>query len=158
MPALKGKKNYAIRLSELGREMSVHTILYHNAVAERLGLNATDHRCLDFILRTGGVTAGQLAKATGLTTGAITGIIDRLEKAGFARRQSDAKDRRKVIIVSRPERAAEIEKIFGSMARSMARVMSSYSAKESDVLIDFMERVGEVMREENLKLRAEGKK
>lgn len=154
MSGLNGKKNYANELSALGREMSVHTILFHNAVAERLGLNATDHRCLDFILRVGGVTAGQLAKATGLTTGAITGVIDRLEKAGFARRQSDAKDRRKVIIVPRPERLPEIEKLFASMARSMGRVMSSYSARESQVLIDFMQRVSEVMRDENLKLRA----
>jgi DNA-binding MarR family transcriptional regulator len=153
-----GKKNYGQVLGELGREMSVHTILFHNAVAERLGVNVTDQRCLDYILRMEGVTAGQLSRATGLTTGAITGVVDRLERAGFVRRGSDPKDRRKVIIVARLERLPEIEKLFVSMARNMGRVMSRYSAQESRILIDFMQRVGEVMRQENLKLRNPTKK
>jgi len=150
-----GRKNHALELQELGREMSVHTILFHNAVAERLGLNVTDHRCLDYILRAGGITAGQLSRATGLTTGAITGVVDRLEKAGFARRQADPKDRRKVIITVRPERLPEIEKLFASLARNMGRAMSGYSARDSNVLVDFMRRVRDVMRQENLKLRSE---
>ena len=153
MASSNGKKNYTQILGELGREMSVHTVMFHNAVGERLGLNLTDHRCLDLILRLGGVTAGQLSKATGLTTGAITGVIDRLEKGGFARRQPDPKDRRKVIIVPLPERLPEIQKLFASLSRSMGRVMSSYSGREAEIVVDYMRRVLEVMREENLKLR-----
>lgn len=148
-----GKKNYGEILGELGREVSVHTIMFHNAVAEHLGINITDHRCLDYIVRRGGVTAGELSKVTGLTTGAITGVIDRLEKAGFARREPDPKDRRKVIVVPRAERFPEIQKLFASLARNMGRVMSSYSGREAEIVLDYMRRVSEVMREENLKLR-----
>jgi DNA-binding transcriptional ArsR family regulator len=83
---------------ELGREVSARMVMFHQAIAERLGLNATDHKALDLLGRAGPITAGELAELTGLTTGAITGIIDRLEKAGFVRRENDPKDRRRVII------------------------------------------------------------
>ncbi len=133
--------------------MGVHVIMFHQAVAERLGLTITDHKCLDFVLREGSVTAGQLSRLTGLTTGAITGVIDRLEKAGFARRQPDPHDRRKVIIVARPERLHEIGRLFESLGRNMGRVMSHYSPREAEVIVDFMQRAVDVMRDENLKLR-----
>lgn len=154
MASLNGKNNYALKLSELGREMSVQTIMFHSAVAERLGLNATDHRCFDYILRMGGVTAGQISRETGLTSGAITGVIDRLEKAGFARRQADPKDRRKVIIMPRPERLPEMQKLFAPLSRSMGRMMSHFSERESEVLVDFMKRCSDAMRQANLKIRS----
>lgn len=153
MASSNGKNNYAVKLSELGREMSVQTIMFHSAVAERLGLNATDHRCFDYILRMGGVTAGQLSRETGLTSGAITGVIDRLEKAGFARRQADPEDRRKVVIVPRPERLPELQKLFAPLSRNMGRIMSRYSAHDSEVLVDFMKRASDIMRQANLKIR-----
>jgi DNA-binding MarR family transcriptional regulator len=154
--ANNGERNYGQELEELGRQMGVHSVMFHQAVAERLQLNVTDHKCLDHILHNRNVTAGELSKATGLTTGAITGVVDRLEKAGFVRREPDAHDRRKVIIVARQEKIREVAKLFDSLSRNMARVMSSYSPRESEVLIDFMSRVSEVMRQENLRLR--GKK
>lgn len=149
-----GKNNYALKLGDLGREMSVQTIMFHSAVAERLGLNATDHRCFDYILRMGGVTAGQLSRETGLTSGAITGVIDRLEKTGFARRQADPKDRRKVVIMPRPERLPEMQKLFAPLSRHMGRVMSNYSSRDSEVIVDFMKRVSDAMRQANLKIRS----
>src|SRR5918994_2391650 len=80
------------------REMSTETIMFHQAVADELGLNITDHKCLDLIHRFGSMPAGRLAELTGLTTGAVTGIIDRLEKAGYARRANDPNDRRRTIV------------------------------------------------------------
>src|SRR5579862_3079248 len=80
------------------RQLSAATILFHQAVADRLGMNITDHKCADILARTGPITAGELARRTGLTTGAITGVIDRLEKAGFVRRVRDENDRRRVIV------------------------------------------------------------
>src|SRR5438270_3489198 len=80
------------------RQLSAATILFHQAIADRLGLNVTDHKCLDILERTGPMTAGEMAQQTGLTTGAITGVIDRLEQAGFVRRAEDPNDRRRVII------------------------------------------------------------
>src|SRR6266852_1771624 len=80
------------------REMSAATIMFHQAIADRLGMNITDHKCADILSRTGPITAGELAQRTGLTTGAITGVIDRLEKAGFVCRAKDPSDRRRVIL------------------------------------------------------------
>jgi DNA-binding MarR family transcriptional regulator len=153
LASTKASKNYGTLLQELGREMSVHTIMFHSAVAERLGLNATDQRCFDYVLRMNGVTAGQLSRFTGLTSGAITGIIDRLEKGRFVKRHSDPKDRRKVIIVPLPDRLSELQKLFESLQRSMTAAMSRFSEKEGAILVDFMQSVVNVMRDENLKLR-----
>lgn len=66
------------------RETTTVTILFHQAIADRLGMNITDHKCAGILARSGPITAGELARRTGLTTGAITGVIDRLERAGFA--------------------------------------------------------------------------
>jgi DNA-binding MarR family transcriptional regulator len=150
----KHNKDYGQAFTELGREMSVHTVMFHNAVAERIGLSVTDHKCLDYVLRVGSVTAGQLAKHTGLTTGAITGVVDRLEKAGFVQRLPDPKDRRKVLISPLRDRLPELTKLFGSLGRNMAGIMNHYSAREAELVLDFMNRVVSVMREANLKLRA----
>src|ERR1700744_359744 len=77
------------------RETSALGVLFSQAVASRLGIASSDLECLDIVVLRGPVTAGELATATGLTTGAITGVIDRLEQAGFVRRTRDAADRRK---------------------------------------------------------------
>src|SRR4030081_3058399 len=84
------------------RDASGQGVLYSQTVAERLGINSTDLECLDCVVLRGPLTAGELAEATGLTTGAITGVIDRLERAGFARRESDGNDRRKVLVRALP--------------------------------------------------------
>src|SRR2546427_10347158 len=81
-------------LNEAARRQSTATVLFHAAVAERLGLSATDHKYADLIARQGPMTAGELADRAGLTTGAITGVLDRLEQAGGGRRERDPHDRR----------------------------------------------------------------
>jgi DNA-binding MarR family transcriptional regulator len=81
------------------RELSTRTVIFHHFVGERLGLNPTDHKCLDIIIRaTNPITAGPLADETGLTTGAITGVMDRLEQAGYVKRERDPNDRRLIFI------------------------------------------------------------
>src|SRR5262249_31217925 len=82
----------------LGRALSTAVILFHEAVASRLGLGAAEWRCLDLLDREGPATAGRLAELSGFTTGAITGIVDRLEKAGYVRREPTPRDRRSVIV------------------------------------------------------------
>src|SRR5436190_6482385 len=93
------------KLSELGRKMSTQTVFLHQAIAQSVGLNATDTKCIDLILRgpEGSVTAGRLSEMTGLTSGAITHILDRLDRRRFIERTRDAGDRRKVFIRVRPE-------------------------------------------------------
>lgn len=103
---------------ELGRELSARTLMFHAAIAERVGLSATEHKALDLLSRSGSLTAGQLAEVTGLTTGAITGLIDRLEKVGFVRRERDSSDRRKVVIHPVIEKIEqEIVPLFVSMSQ-----------------------------------------
>jgi DNA-binding MarR family transcriptional regulator len=136
------------------RQLSAATVMFHQAIADRLGMNVTDHKCADILSRTGPITAGELAERTGLTTGAITGVIDRLEKAGFVRRARDPSDRRRVIIeplLKRMER--QIGPLFESMAGATAELCARYSAQELAVIRDFTARASQMAHEETTKLR-----
>jgi DNA-binding MarR family transcriptional regulator len=145
-------------LNDEFRQLSTATIMFHQAIADRLGMNLTDHKCADILLRSGPMTAGELARRTGLTTGAITGVIDRLEKAGFVRRAKDPGDRRRVIIEPLPERIErEIGPLFESMARAMAELCGQYSTQELAVIRDFTARSHQQAYEEIRKVR-EGEK
>src|SRR5580698_5332338 len=114
-PALSRPKTRAALMEELEHAMrrsSAQGVIFGQTVANRAGISASDLECLDFLNLEGRVTAGRLAEVTGLTTGAITGVVDRLEKAGLARRERDANDRRKVFIVVVPEAAAKIGQFY----------------------------------------------
>jgi DNA-binding MarR family transcriptional regulator len=143
-------------INEKFREMSTETIMFHQAVADILGLHVTDHKCLDFIYRFGAMPAGRLAELTGLTTGAITGIIDRLEEAGYVRRTNDPKDRRRTIV--EPTRNKKLEKkielLFIPLRDRMHKLLSSYSDSELAFLLDATTEMLEQTREESIKLRS----
>jgi DNA-binding MarR family transcriptional regulator len=138
------------------REMSTETVMFHQAVADELGLYITDHKCLDIIHRFGAMPAGRLGEMTGLTTGAITGMIDRLEKAGYVRRANDPKDRRKTIVepVRNKKLERKIEMIFMPLHEAMHRFLSSYSDSELTLLLDIMTKLIEQTREESKRLRS----
>ena len=139
---------------DLGRELSTWTILFHQAVAERLGLNVTDHKCLDFLGREGPVTAGRLAEVSGLTTGAVTGVIDRLENASFVRRREDPKDRRRVFIEPVPGAERRIGPLFASLRKEMGKMTSRFTDAQLDVIADFLQSSIDVMREETHRMRS----
>jgi DNA-binding MarR family transcriptional regulator len=131
----------------MGREIGARTILFHQAVANITGVSITDMKCLDYVDRGGDVTAGDLARLTGLTTGAITAAIDRLEKAGLARRERSETDRRKVFIRTRQSPLAEkIAPIFESLAKEAAQLTTRYTTRELEVIKDFGQRSIEMMR------------
>jgi DNA-binding MarR family transcriptional regulator len=139
------------------RELSAATIMFHQAIADRLGMNVTDHKCAGILAESGPITAGELAERTGLTTGAITGVIDRLEKARFVRRAKDPRDRRRVVvepILKQMER--RIVPLFDSMARATAELCARYSAQELAVILEFSARAREMAYDEIRKLRAAG--
>jgi DNA-binding MarR family transcriptional regulator len=139
------------------RQLSAATVLFHQAVADRLGMNMTDHKCADILERNGPMTAGELAERTGLTTGAITGVIDRLEKAGFARRAKDPGDRRRVIIEPCRKRIERvIAPLFASMARASAELCARYSTEELALIREFTVRAHQMALEEARKLRDGG--
>jgi len=123
------KKNDSARaLLDQGRDVGTAAIMFHQPVADRLGLNPTDHKCLDLVHRAGGATAGDLADWTGLTTGAVTGLIDRLERAGFVRREDHPTDRRKVVVRVVPESLPEVGRLFASLGEGMLALCARYSA------------------------------
>src|SRR5215475_12551849 len=98
---------------------------FENLAAERLGVNRTDLHCLNAIENAGGLTAGDLAKEAGLTSGAVTGVVDRLERAGFARRVPDPTDRRRVKVEVTPKFYARAERIWGPLAAEWEESLAS---------------------------------
>jgi DNA-binding MarR family transcriptional regulator len=137
------------------REISTETIMFHQAIADVLGLHTTDHKVLDFIYRYGPMPAGRLSELTSLTTGAVTGIIDRLEKAGYVRRVNDPKDRRRTIIeLTRNKKLQrKLEDIFTPLSMRMHKVLSSYSDNELAFLFNVLTKSLEQSHEELMKLR-----
>ncbi len=111
---------------------------FDQAVADALGIHRTDMRCLDFLERNGGATAGQLADATGLTTGAITTVIDRLERAGLARRMPDASDRRRVLVEPTPEALARASGYYAEHIKQSERLYRRYTEEEMQLLLSFV--------------------
>jgi DNA-binding MarR family transcriptional regulator len=140
---------------EKRREMSTETIMFHQAVADILGLHITDHKCLDLIHRYGAMPAGRLAELTGLTTGAVTGIIDRLEEADYVRRTDDPNDRRRIIVEPTKNKKWErkIETIFIPLHERMHKLLSSYSDSELAFLLDVLTKTLDQSHQELMKLR-----
>jgi len=107
-------------------------------VADYLGLNRTDTRCLDMIERLDGVSAGRLAEESGLSTGAVTTVLDRLERAGYARRTHDPGDRRRVLVELTPEARRELEDLFAPLAEATMRQLEGYTTDEVSLVRDFL--------------------
>jgi DNA-binding MarR family transcriptional regulator len=152
------KQQSKATIADIAREsrlMSSLSVLFGEAVAERLGIHHTDMETMDFLNVYGPMSAGQLAERTGLTTGATTRLIDRLERAGYVRRRADPNDRRRVIIEPSPQKAAEAFKLFAGVMGRLTPVWASYTPEEIAVIVDFMRRTNEIVAEENARLRKE---
>ena len=119
------------------RKASAQGTIFAAVVAERAGISGSDMDCMDFLNLEGRMTAGRLAGLTGLTSGAITGVVDRLEKAGFVRRERDDSDRRKVFIAPVPERMWEIGHFYQLMQRAMEKQAAGYTDAELRLLLRY---------------------
>jgi DNA-binding MarR family transcriptional regulator len=135
---------------DLGRTMSTQTVFLHQALAQSVGLNATDTKCIDLILRAAEpvVTAGWLSDRTGLTTGAITHILDRLEKQQFVERLRDPQDRRKVLVRVRLETLQPLIPKYEAMGKEYLRLAEQYSDKELALICDYMQKTSEISERE----------
>jgi DNA-binding MarR family transcriptional regulator len=136
------------------RRSSAQGVLFGQSIANHVGLSNSDMEGLDFVILEGRVTAGRLAEVTGLTTGAITGVVDRLEQAGLVRRERDDNDRRKVFIVPVPESVAKIGKFYEHMQRAMLKAWDTYSDAELKLLLRFATQGYETMRAATEELKA----
>jgi DNA-binding MarR family transcriptional regulator len=127
---------------------------FDNLAADRLGLNRTDLHAINIIENSGGLTAGELAKEAGLTTGAVTGVIDRLERAGYARRISDPDDRRRVKLEVTPRFYARADRIWGPVASDWAsRLGARFTAEELERVTEFLRTTNELSSQHLERLR-----
>jgi DNA-binding MarR family transcriptional regulator len=142
------------KLWDLGRKMSTQTVFIHQAIAQTVGLNATDTKCIDLILRrpNGTVTAGSLSEMTGLTTGAITHILDRLERRKFVERVRDTQDRRKVMVRVRPESLEPLVPKYEAIGRAHLSFVERYSDQQLQLICEYMEKASEISQRELTKL------
>jgi len=154
-PARSGKRNALIvRVGmELGRELSTTSIFFHQAIATKLGINVTDTRCFELMSRyaQGPLTAGDIARHAGLTTGAVTGILDRLEKVGLVERFRDASDRRKVFVRPCLEAMQRVARLYQGLAAASLKHASSYSTKELELVQDYLEGSLRILRDQSAK-------
>ncbi|MFD9894628.1 MarR family winged helix-turn-helix transcriptional regulator [Amycolatopsis sp. NPDC059027] len=126
------------RFAQLGREGSTLAVIRHARIAEQMGLASSDHKALDLVSQAPGpLTAGRIAELTGLSTGAVTGVIDRLEKAGLVRRVRDPEDRRKVLVEVVPNAMAKFAPLFESAADALERILAGFSPEERKVVERF---------------------
>jgi DNA-binding MarR family transcriptional regulator len=125
---------------------------FDQAVADAIGINRTDLRCLDVIQREGPVPAGRLADETGLTTGAITTVLDRLERAGYARRVRDPSDRRRVLVEVTPEAFEGSLDYYAAHVALSERIYRRYTEEQIDLLLEFVREGRELNEREAAKL------
>ncbi|MFI5274721.1 MAG: MarR family transcriptional regulator [Ktedonobacterales bacterium] len=145
-------------LDELARELRQFNGLgasFFRAAAARVGMTVTDMQVIDILNGGGQTTAGQLADLTGLTTGAITGVLNRLEEAGFVRRERDPNDGRKVIVrlAGDKDEMREIGPMFASLGKAWEDITSLYDDERIAFLLDFLKRGNALSRQEIARLR-----
>lgn len=121
------------------RKASAMGVLISNAVAAKVGLSPVDLECLDYVAEHGSVTAGEISKRSGLTTGAVTGLIDRLETTGFVRRKPSESDRRKVLVVAEGESIRRIEAMYLPVVDAMQKTVAAYTPAELELIARFLE-------------------
>lgn len=138
------QENFTLRMRGLGSR----TVLYQQNVAASIGLYNNDYLSVDILREKGPITAGELSKLTGLATGSVTALIDRLEKNGYVRRQNDPNDRRKVIIVPLYENKEEVSNAYHPLHTAMIKLASSYSDEELVFISQFLDKASEVIEEQ----------
>lgn len=151
-PAASGRRALAERVVRAARESSTAGVLFHAALAARLGLTSTDHKALEVLDRLGPQTAGEIATHTGLAAASITALIDRLEAKGLVRRERDAVDRRRVNVVPTNANDAEVKAMFGPAGAAMAHLLDRYDDKELNAIAEFLETGAKWAREQTAKL------
>ncbi len=154
----KIRKNDLVKQVNMGaREYGISTVLFRHAVGEILGVNVTEMECLTLILFKGLATPSELARYTGLTSGATTAILDRLEKVHLIERRPNPQDRRGTLIALTKERTEEVGAMFASGRKAVDRLTSSYSESELESISDYFRRLVIIWDEEREKLRQRNK-
>jgi DNA-binding MarR family transcriptional regulator len=143
---LIGRLALAIRASQNASDA------YDERVARELGINTTDLRCLDVLGQRGPLTAGQLAEAMHLSSGAVTTLVDRLERAGYARRVRDTADRRRVLVELDPDAARHADVFYQPMMQWTVQMLEAFTDEQIQLMIDFLEQGREMVDRELARL------
>jgi DNA-binding MarR family transcriptional regulator len=138
----------------LGKRLSTATVMFHAAIAQRMGVSITDAKCRSILLQVGPMTAGELAERVGVTTGAVTGIIDRLVNARLVRRSADRSDRRRVIVEPVSNRDKDIARLFEPMGKRIVDLAAALSEEQRRTIFEFLTKASEILEEEATRLRA----
>ncbi len=142
-------------LDRVLRRVSAQSVLLSDTVASHVGVTPPILECLDLLFLAGPTTAGQLAEHAGLTTGAMTAVIDRLERNRFVRRTHDSRDRRRVLVEVLPRALERIQPLYEPLAAAMSRLHRSYDDKELEVIVDYLSRAADVSAEHVSRLTAQ---
>jgi DNA-binding MarR family transcriptional regulator len=157
-PAARPAASAEQALAAMDRLIALSLVGQHD-IAQRLGMNVTDLTCFGHVLGAGErpISAGELAERVNLTTGAITGVINRLERAGYARRQADPADRRRVLIVPEESAVALALEVYEPFYRRLREVFAGYTAEEVAVLADWFARATDAMSVSLREIRESGR-
>jgi len=138
---------------KLSQSYAYTSIQMHEAIGRKAGLSGTDHKYLGFLMEKGQMTAGELANLTGLTTGAVTGLIDRFEKKKLVQRRFAEDDRRKVLIEPNTKNIMALFKpLYKEFRANSEKLIASFSDKELKVLEAYFSKAIEIMEETTSKL------
>ena len=143
-------------LDREGRRTGSAGSLHGRAIADRAGIHGTDFDCLDVLDWTGPITAGELARQVGITSGAVTGVIDRLERLGFVRRASDPRDRRRVIVqleLIDDDRRAQMEALLRPLQDDMAAINDRFDDDQLATVLEWLRSANDAVDRSTRRLR-----
>ncbi|SIS09270.1 DNA-binding transcriptional regulator, MarR family [Peribacillus simplex] len=133
----------------------MRSVLFQQNMAQKIGVSHTDLKSAEILDETGSITAGELSKITGLSTGSVTALINRLERSGYVKRERDQLDGRRVMIAPIPERQEQIKSHYQSLSMATKELCSAYNEQELMLINKFIEDITKIMDKENDKLMSE---
>ncbi len=155
-PPNPSRADLLARLHLAGREGSTATVMFHATLAATQGLSATETKALDVLDREGPLTAGELAARTGLAPPSVTGLVDRLERKGFARRVADPNDRRRVRVERSPEGLAALAPLFADFGAQVDALYAEFTDEQLQTILRFMTEVTRRQRAATARVAAMG--
>ena len=137
-PRVTPRERLLVALDEAIRKVGAQAVLISDLVATRVGINSTDLECLDLLQLNGPITAGQMSAQSGLTTGATTAMIDRLERAGYVRRRRDSDDRRVVVVEVLDHCGSHIAPLYQPIQKDLEKLHARYSNRELAIVVRYL--------------------
>ncbi len=150
MGSLSTREESIARMADVMRDFMANAVLFQDAVARTGGLNSTDLQAVSLLMSQGPATPGELAERTGLSAGgAITAVIDRLEKAGYVTRQRDQADRRRVIVTADVDKVLQqVGPVYGRVGARWAAYLDTLTDEQIDLANELFSRASQINREE----------